>query len=114
MPLPLQQMVVTPAGVVVSRTVVYRDIGTGFYAEPHLAGDTVTLDISPTHDTPGALPGSANIERLSTTVSGRLGEWIALGGTVQDTSDDKAGTLRYGTRNTRETHRIWLKVEELR
>lgn len=113
LPLPLQQVVLTPAGAVVSRTVVFQELGTGFHAEPRLAGDRVTLDISPRHDTPGPVPGSANLQRLSTTVSGRLGEWLPLGGSVQDTSGEQAGTVHYGTRNARDTRRIWLKVDEL-
>lgn len=112
-PVPLRQAVMTPAGAVVSETVVYRDIGTGFYAEPRVAGDRVTLDISPTHDTPGALPGSANVQRLSTSVSGRLGEWIELGGTSHDTASDKAGTVTYSSRSARGSDRVWLKVDEL-
>ena len=112
-PVPLRQTVVTPGGAIVSETVAYRDIGTGFYAEPRVSGDRVTLDISPTHDTPGATAGSANIQRLSTSVSGRLGEWIELGGTSRDVADDRAGTVTYSSRAARGSDRVWLKVEEL-
>jgi hypothetical protein len=113
-PVPLRQVVLSPAGAIVSETTVYRDLGTGFYAEPQLAGDTVTLNISPTHDTPGAYgPGSANIQRLSTTVSARLGEWMDLGGTVEERSGEEAGTLRYSSRGVSTGRRVQLKVEEL-
>ena len=113
-PVPLRQVVLTPGGAVVSDTVVYRDLGTGFSAEPQLAGDNVTLTISPTHDTPGSHgPGSANIQRLTTTVSGRLGEWIDLGGSVEERSGEEAGTLRYSTRGGSTGRRVQLKVEEL-
>ena len=112
--LPFRQVVATPAGVVVSEGLVWHDIGTGFHAEPRVVGDSVTLDISPRHDTPGPVPGSANVQRLSTTVSGRLGEWIALGGSVRDTSGEKSGTLHYGTRSAQSDRQVWLKVEELK
>ncbi|MBU0750728.1 MAG: hypothetical protein KJ787_00320 [Gammaproteobacteria bacterium] len=111
--LPLRQVVLTPAGAVLTESVVQYDIGTGFHAEPRVVGDSVTLDISPRHDTPGVVAGSANVQRLSTTVTGRLGEWIALGGAARDSSAEKAGTLHYGTRNARDDRQIWLKVEEL-
>lgn len=111
--LPLTQAVLTPRGVVVSETVVWRELGTGFSAEPRLAGERVTLEISPTHDTPGATPGSANIQRLSTTVSGRLGEWISLGGAARDNASERAGTTHYGTRSNLDSRQVWLKVEEL-
>lgn len=113
-PVPLRQVVVGPGGAVVSESVVYRDLGTGFSAEPQLAGDNVTLTISPTHDTPGAYgPGSANIQRLTTTVSGRLGEWIDLGGSVEERAGESSGTLRYSTRGGSTGRRVQLKVEEL-
>lgn len=113
-PVPLRQVVLGPGGAVVSETVVYRDLGTGFSAEPQLAGDNVTLTISPTHDTPGAYgPGSANVQRLTTTVSGRLGEWIDLGGTVQERAGEESGTLRYSSRGGSTGRRVQLKVDEL-
>lgn len=111
--LPLTQAVLTPRGVVVSESIVWRDLGTGFYAEPRLVGERVTLEISPSHDTPGAVPGSANIQRLSTTVSGRLGEWIALGGSSRDSAADSSGGNHYGTRNSTDSRQVWLKVDEL-
>ncbi|MDP2792632.1 MAG: hypothetical protein Q8O25_00895 [Sulfurisoma sp.] len=112
--LPFRQVVLTPAGVVVSEGLVWHDIGTGFHAEPRVVGDRVTLDIGPRHDTPGPVPGSVNVQRLTTTVSGRLGEWIALGGASRDSSGDSAGTLHYSTRGARDDRQIWLRVEELR
>lgn len=113
-PVPLRQVVMGPGGVVVSESVVYRDLGTGFYAEPQVAGDLVTLTISPTHDTPGSYgPGSANIQRLTTTVSARLGEWIDLGGSVEERSGEEAGVLRHSTRGGGTARRVQLKVEEL-
>lgn len=111
--LPLRQVVLTPAGVVVSETYVQRDIGTGFVAVPRLSGERVTLEISPRDDTPGPLPGSVNVQRLVTTVSGRLGEWFELGGTVGEQSGSSAGITRYGTQSASRTRRILLKVEEL-
>ena len=42
-------------------------------------GDRVMLEISPQFDTPGnAGYGSVNTQRVSTSVSGRLGEWMEL------------------------------------
>ncbi|HEX8964243.1 MAG TPA: hypothetical protein VF801_14665 [Rhodocyclaceae bacterium] len=112
-PLPLRQAVMTPRGAVVSETTVWRDVGTGFYAEPRLSGDRVTLEISPTRDAPGAMPGSVNIQHLSTTVSGRLGEWIELGASTQDSAADGGDPAGYRARASRDDRRVWLRVEEL-
>ncbi len=111
--LPFRQAVLTPAGVVVAQSIVQVDIGTGFHAAPRVVGDRVMLDISPTHDTPGPAPGSANVQRLTTSVSGRLGEWIALGGSAQQTAGEQGGTLRYGTGSARDDAQVWIKVDEL-
>jgi len=113
-PVPLRQVVTTPAGVIVSDTVVYRDLGTGFTAEPQLSGQIITLTISPTHDTPGSQgPGSANVQRLTTTVSARLGEWMDIGGSVEQRAGEESGTLRYSTRGGSSGRRVQLKVDEL-
>ncbi|MES2353666.1 MAG: hypothetical protein V4568_04530 [Pseudomonadota bacterium] len=114
LPVPLHQVVVTPGGAIVSDSTVYRDIGTGFYAAPIVSGDRVTLEINPNRDTRGnAGPGSVNVQRLSTTVSGQLGEWIELGGTSADQSGSESGVTRYSTRSASDKRRILLKVEEL-
>ena len=112
--LPLRQVVMTPAGVVVSESLVQRDLGTGFVAVPRLNGERVTLEISPRDDAPGALPGSVNSQRLVTTVSGRLGEWIELGAAARAQSDSSAGLAVYGTRSASRQRQLLLKVDELR
>ena len=112
--LPLRQVVMTPAGVVVSESLVQRDLGTGFVAVPRLNGERVTLEISPRDDTPGAVPGSVNSQRLVTTVSGRLGEWIELGASTGAQSGSSAGVAVYGTRSASRQRQLLLKVDELR
>ncbi len=113
MPVPMRQVVMTPRGPVVTESVTYQDIGTGFYAQPRLSGSIVTLEISPSHDTPGAVPGSANVQRLTTTISGRLGEWIPLGGSTRETSGEESGTGSYSSGGSLDSRQVWLKVEEL-
>ena len=114
-PLPLRETVFGPGGAVVSEAVVYRDIASGFYAQPQLAGDRVTLEISPQQESlsstePGAVRGS----RLGTTVTGRLGEWIELGGANQVLGEDRPGSRTYSTRGRLDLRRVLLKVDELR
>ncbi|MCX7146760.1 MAG: hypothetical protein NT042_11290 [Sulfuritalea sp.] len=111
--LPLRQVVMTPAGVVVSESFVQRDLGTGFVAVPRLNGERVTLEISPRDDTPGPVPGSVNVQRLVTTVSGRLGEWLELGGSTGEQSGSSGAIAGYGTRSASRRSRLLLKVEEL-
>jgi type II secretory pathway component GspD/PulD (secretin) len=115
LPLPLRQVVRGQNGVVVTDSTVYRDIGQGFYAEPRLAGDRVTLEISPQFDTPGNQGyGSVNTQRVSTTVSGRLGEWIELGGSGQQAAGRDRGNMNIGTSELRDSRSVWLLIEELK
>lgn len=111
--LPLRQVQIGPNGVLLTESVVYRDVGQGFYAMPQLAGDRVTLEISPQFDTPGSA-GSVNTQRLSTTVSGRLGEWIELGGSGEQDAAYERGNAVVGSNELRERRSVWLLVEELR
>lgn len=114
MPVPMRQMVMGPGGVFVSSGVVFRDIGQGFYASPRVSGDSVTVEISQQSDTPGQWgQGSAQTQRLSTTISGRLGEWLELGGTGQQAAGRDRGGISLSTSDAASQRSLWLKVEEL-
>jgi len=99
--------------------VEYRDVTTGFYVVPRLAGDRVTLEINPQRDTLANpdqnLPrGSVNIQQAATTVSGRLGEWIEVGGIVQGVANQQTAILGSTRELSRDNRQILLKVEEIR
>ncbi len=114
-PVPFEEIAVGPLGAAVSRSVVYRDIASGFYARPQLSGERVTLEISPRQESLSRVePGVVNSARLATTVSGRLGEWIALGGANQDVGVERSGGVTHSTRAGQQVRRILLMVEELR
>ncbi|MCF8198788.1 MAG: type II and III secretion system protein [Sulfuritalea sp.] len=110
---PMRQMVLTPSGAVISEQFIQRDLGTGFVAVPRLNGDRVTIEISPRDDTPGPLPGSVNVQRLHTTVSGRLGEWLELGGLVREQSSNSGEITSYRAGSASRQRRLLLKVEAL-
>ena len=111
--LPMRQLVIGPGGAILAETLVQRDLATGFVAVPRLSGDRVTLEISPRDDVPGSLPGSIDSTRLVTTLSGRLGDWIELGGSAGEQSGNSAGIAIYGTQAASRQRRLLLKVEEL-
>lgn len=112
-PVATRQMVQTPRGTEIRETLAYRDTGTGFYVEPRLAGEHVTLAIVTANDAPGALPGSAELRRVVSTVSGRLGEWIALAGSMQQTERGAGGFGSFGAAGRTDESQLWLMVEEL-
>jgi type II secretory pathway component GspD/PulD (secretin) len=111
---PIVNRTVTPGprGPVTSESVIYRDVASGFEVVPRVVGDRVMLDVSPRRETPGAT-GSVDVQRMASTVSGRLGEWIELGGMIQEESSRQSGLL-YGSGALRQDNRrIRVKVEEI-
>ena len=112
--LPMRQVIVGPGGAVVNETTVYRDIGSGFYATPRVNGQRVTLEISQQAENfePGYGRGAVSSQRLATTVSGQLGEWIELGGSGRQAAGQQGGAFSVGTSDARDNRSIWLKVEE--
>ena len=115
LPIPMRQVVIGPGGAIINETVVYRDVGRGFYAVPRLNGERVTLDISQQADSVSRYgPNSVDTQRLSTTVSGRLGEWMELGGSRQQGNGKQDGSYGISTSDVRDSRSVWLKVEELR
>ena len=114
--LPLRQVFERPGGGrYLSEHVAVIDVGSSFVARPELLGDQVTLEISPEQQAIGRTdPVMIQGTRMATTVSVRLGEWIALGGSQGSSSESDRGVARYGTREGERTHRIYLRVDELR
>ena len=99
--------------VTVTEGTTYRDVTSGFYVVPRVNGEQVTLDISPQRNTVGS-SGAVNIQQASTTISGRLGEWIELGGVGGQTNASGSGTT-YSTRSTSTDNRtIFVRVEEVK
>ena len=80
------------------------DTGTGFYVTPRLNGERVNLEISPYRSSLRMRGTIADVQRAGTVVSGRIGEWIYLGGAVDSTDAGRRGIL-YGadTARSRET-----------
>jgi len=98
----------------VVETTDYRDAATGFNVRPRLQGDRVTLDIDPQRETfDDQRRGAVNIQRVVTTVSGRLGEWISLGGIGEERSDDRSGILSTRSVRSNEQRGVQVKVEIL-
>jgi len=112
-PQPYYQSTVTPYGGGLASGIEYRDVSTGVYVTPRIQGDRVILDVSPQAarvDPHGS--GAIESHGLETTVSGRLGEWIPLGGATV-TSGGVDGELLARTRRQGDnSYTVWLRVDE--
>ena len=105
----------TVNGVIVSETALPRDFNTGFYVTPRVNGESVFLEIGAQRDTRADLgPGSANTNRVVSTISGRLGEWIELGVVNQSQSADTRGLMSRSSDAGAQERRVHVRVEEVR
>jgi hypothetical protein len=59
-------------------------------------------------------PGAVNVQSASTVVSGRLGEWIEVGGSATQSSDRQSGLASRRDSSLQDSRRIFLKVDEVR
>lgn len=99
----------------VVETTQYRDAVSGIYVLPRVAGERVTLDISAQREALVKPPqGGINTQSVVTTVSGRLGEWMEIGGIGQEASGRQSVLLGRTATAARDSRRVLVKVEEVR
>jgi len=87
---------------------VFRETSSGFDAIPRLAGGGVLVEIAQRRET------LARDQALSTTVSGRLGEWLEIGGALESASRDDSAILSARASRSSRSGRVWIKVDEVR
>ena len=91
----------------------YSETATGMIVVPRVAGDTVSLEVYAQQEAYGQ-GGTIRGQSASSVVSGRLGEWIELGGTSTQSMRSDSGIASARSRSSAEDRRILLKVEEIR
>lgn len=113
-PLTTTQVTSGWSGTVV-QTTGFRDVSTGFYATPRISGDVVTLVISPRQQRISGSQRAPVVETAgaTTTVSGRLGEWMPLGAVQGSQGGDTSGLLVWGRQTSASVYSAWVKVEEV-
>ena len=107
-----------PRGGSTGAVLGYRETTSGFTVTPRVNGDRVFLDIaSQQQRIAGSANAGASAQSIVTTLSGKFGEWIELGGVSESgsaASNDVAptgGSLRVGTQSDRRT--IEVKVDPI-
>jgi type II secretory pathway component GspD/PulD (secretin) len=96
----------------------YRELTSGFDVLPRVNGDRVMLDIATQQERPTNTGQATSVmHRATTTVAGRLGEWIELGGVTSSISEHSTSVgLTGGARSvtTQSDQRtVAVKVEQL-
>ena len=111
-PILSQSVIQTPHGPQTSQAVAYRDVDIGFRVRPRVSGDRVTLEISTRRDTVADRHSQTfNVQRVDTVLSGRLGEWMEIGGVDQSREQNDNGTLSRRTGSVAQGRKVFLKVE---
>ena len=95
-----------------SETVQYRDAGAGFHVRPRVSGNQVILSISTRRDSVAdPNTGAMNVQHVDTVISGRLGEWLELGGIAQESVQRDSGTVFRRSVSGQDDRRVMLKVD---
>ncbi|MCC7546217.1 MAG: hypothetical protein IT532_00480 [Burkholderiales bacterium] len=114
-PIRTRQWIDTPNGRRLTEMIEYRDIDAGFVVTPRVVGEQVTLDISAAADRLLDSPtGPAQIQRVQTSVTGRLGEWIEVAGIGEEAVQRDSEILARSRDARREARRVLIKVDEIR
>lgn len=90
----------------------YLSAETGFYVRPSVNGDRVTVLLSSRSARFGDA-GQLDTGAMDTGISGRLGEWIPLGGSDLDAAARGAGLLSAGTKAAGAQSSLELRVRAL-
>ncbi len=102
----------SPYGDAVTSGIDYKQVASGVYVTPRLQGDRVVLDVAPQLERIDAAgSGAISTDAARTTVSGRLGEWIPLGGANVTRGGDDSELLARTRRHSDNSYSAWIKVE---
>jgi hypothetical protein len=111
-PVAVVGVVPTPAGPTEGAATVFADSGTGFHVLPRLGGNFVTLEFWAENTRGAGLVVEG--QRISTAVSGRLGEWIDVGSALREAETRVRTLFGSSSRALTEVHSVRVRVDELR
>jgi type II secretory pathway component GspD/PulD (secretin) len=108
-----ESAVATPYGVQLNRGIGYEQVSSGVYVTPRLQGERVILDIAPQLErTDPNGSGVISTHATTTTVTGNMGEWIAISGASNQSGGNTSELLARTQRQGDNSYTVWVKVEE--
>lgn len=112
LPMTQRDVIWGPYGQTVRESTVYRDVDSGFYVRPQVIGERVSLEINPVQQTLSARNPYVIVgQELRTSLSGRLGEWIVLGGDEESGHQENSRLLGKNTGSQHRASQVWIKIE---
>ncbi len=90
----------------------YKPVRTGFYARVNLRGDQAMVDISPQQQAlSNQYTGAIDSQRITTTVTGPVGQWIRIGGAATSEQAKRHGTGYSARTHSSRDQPVWIRVE---
>ena len=90
----------------------YRNVTRGFYVTASLSGELVHINISSNRDRLSqSQAGAIDVQSTDTRVSGRVGEWISIGGVSEQSQGEQGDFMRHRSTQGREDMSMRVKVD---
>ncbi len=113
-PIRTYSVAVGVTGFTAGESVEYRDVEAGFFAVARIRGDQVTVQLTSSADAViDRRTGAVKIERISSVLSGRSGQWLEVGSVTLSADREETGIISYRSNASRDQRRTWIKVEEI-
>ena len=90
------------------------NLASGFYVLPRINGDRVTLQISSTRENASTSQRSIDTLQATTILSGRLGEWLPLGGADERGSGTSSEGIGQRSSGQNQQDGIWVRADLVR
>jgi type II secretory pathway component GspD/PulD (secretin) len=108
---PVTEQTTNPDGTI-TRTIRYHTVSSGFQVRPQISGDQVLLFIRPQRASINRSgDGQYDVSGLQTTVKAKLGEWVELGGTMQQMQSRSTGIASSGQASGQQYQQVFVKIE---
>ena len=93
-------------------SIEYKDAITGFYVLPRIRGDNVIMEVNPFKSSQSGT-GRDNIDTQSagTTITGRVGEWLLIGGVTEQLEQAQSATGTTIATQSGDNTGIWIKAD---
>jgi len=102
-------------GATVAEEVTLQPVTTGFYVTPRIRGEQLLLDVSQNAESLNRHGGGQiNVQSSQTQLTGKLGEWIEIGGADRTQSGTSSGIVYSTAERSQENRSIFIMVEEIK
>jgi type II secretory pathway component HofQ len=90
-----------------------RSVNSGFQVLPRVNGDTVILEVGAQQESlrGGRSGNQIDTQSVSTSVMGKVGQWLTLGGVDQSSSSRSSAIGSRHIETASDQRQLWLKVE---